>query len=115
MANRYPEQLNHEEQEKWKLLLDSNLLEPAKRRDSRGALWWHEGTLEDLVYPVVRQHWSALLEAHQAGSAAMRDWVETMRKLVASGKIYALKKSKPTPPTSGGSDLAAMMDDDIPF
>lgn len=116
LAINYPELLNHEEQEKWKLLLDSNLLEPAKRRDSRGTLSWHEATLEDVIYPVVRQHWASLREAHDAGSAAMREWIETTRKLVASGEVYpTMKKSRPSTTPTAPSDLASMMDDDIPF
>lgn len=110
LARHYPELLNHEEQEQWKLLLDSQLLDPARTRDKYGRMVWNDGTLEDAVYPAVRRIWGDLKEAYEGGSSKQRAWVELIRHDMAKGLIY--------PPGVGkapGVASLADMDDDIPF
>lgn len=110
LARHYPELLNHEEQEQWKLLLDSQLLEPARARNKFGRVEWNDGILEDVVYPAVRRLWPEIQEVYEGGGAKQRAWVDRVRHEMAEGKIY--------PPGVGkapGLASLADMDDDIPF
>lgn len=109
LAISYPELLTHEEQERWKMLMDSDLLGPAKQRLNSGALSWNRPTLEDAVYPVVRRQWPSLVDAHKAGGEAIRKWVTETRLAVLQGKLYSGYPVKKAP--SGFDDLS----DEIPF
>ena len=113
LALAYPDLLNHEEQERWKLVQDSGLLEPAKRRLSNGGTFYDAATLDDIVFTQIRKHWPELLNAIDLGSAAMKSWALATREAVDAGKIYPKAKlaaaKKPAGPTF------ADMDDDIPF
>jgi hypothetical protein len=70
LAIHYPELLTHQEQEVWKMLQDSLLLQPAQRRRD-GRVSWDLGALEDKVFPMIRKHWSGLMSAY-AGSPSSR-------------------------------------------
>ncbi|GEM_PF-816705 len=111
LAIRYPELLNHEEQELWKQLLDSQLLDIARSRDRFGKVQWDTAVLEDYVYPAVRRHWLELREAYEGGMFKQREWIDKIRHATANGGVY--------PPGVGGKGPAvaslADMDDDIPF
>jgi hypothetical protein len=109
LAISYPELLTHEEQERWKMLMDSDLLGPAKLRINNGALSWNRSKLEDAVYPVVRRQWPSLVEAHTAGGEATRKWITETRLAVLQGKFYYGYPSKKA--GSGFDELS----DDIPF
>lgn len=103
LAILYPDLLTHEEQERWKMLMDSQLLSVAFQRRNDFRVWdWP--VLEDLVFPIVRQYWDGLLAAHAAGDAMARKWVSDMASKVSAGKIY--KNSKPS---------FEDVEDDIPF
>jgi hypothetical protein len=124
LAIRYPDLLTHEEQERWKMLTDSQLLLPATERRN-GQRVWDWSKLEDVVFPMLRRHWVALLVAHEAGTEASKKWVSEIQEKIEAGSIY--KNVAPAPvrpparplsgvpekqkPTSGFDD----MDDDIPF
>lgn len=109
LARHYPELLNHEEQEQWKLLLDSQLLDPARTRDKYGRMVWNDGALEDAVYPAVRRLWTGLKDAYEGGNTKQREWVEKIRHEMSRGLIYP--PGVGNPPTANLAD----MDDDIPF
>ena len=112
LAILYPDLLTHEEQERWKMLTDSQLLAPALRRKQGNRLWdW--AVLEDIVFPMLRRHWGALLAAHEAGIEASRKWVTDIQERIAAGTIYA--KSASATATSRPSTGFDDMDDDIPF
>lgn len=112
LAIRYPELLNHEEQELWKQLLDSQLLEIARSRDKFGKVQWDAAILEDHVYPAVRRHWLALREAYEGGIFKQREWIDKIRHAMAEGRIYPPGVGKaPGPALANLAD----MDDDIPF
>ncbi len=102
LAIAYPDLLTHEEQERWKMVGDSGLLSPAKRRTTSGYVDWDHAALDDHVYPAVRKFWGALLEAHASGPAARSNWVNTMSEKIRTGSVYATQKPQPS-------------EDDIPF
>ena len=110
LAIAYPTLLTHEEQERWKMLSDSDLLGPAKRRNPNGAIQWDRAKLEDIVFPRVRRFWAELLEAHGAGIEAQGDWISETLKEVQSGHIYSGYPAKKKA-ASGFDEL----DDSIPF
>ena len=139
LAIHFPELLTHEEQERWKLLTDSQLLSPAMQR-SNGNRTWDWAKLEDVVFPVLRRAWASLLVAHEGGPEAARKWViATQANLstiykggapslptaqlapVRPAPVAAPSRPPPRPapvaaptkpkPASGFDD----MDDDIPF
>lgn len=74
LAINFPELLTLEEQERWKLLTDSQLLSPAMQR-LNGNRTWDWAKLEDVVFPMLRRAWKSLLVAHEAGPEAARKWV----------------------------------------
>lgn len=124
LAIRYPDLLTHEEQERWKMLTDSQLLSPAMERKNGQRLWdWSK--LEDVVFPMLRRHWVALLAAHETGTETSKKWVSDIQEKIEAGTIY--KSAAPAPvrlpprPPSGvpAKPKAASgfddMDDDIPF
>ncbi len=103
LAILYPDLLTHEEQERWKMLTDSQILSVAVRRQNDQRIWnW--SILEDVTFPVLRHHWDGLLAAHAGGTDAAREWVSEMQTKVTTGKIY--KNGKPV-----FDDVI----DDIPF
>lgn len=143
LAIHCPELLTHEEQERWKLLSDSQLLSPAMTRNN-GERVWNWAKLEDVVFPVLRRAWNSLLVAHEAGPEASRKWVSatqtnigTIYKNTASASASSPTAPKPVsapvgvpakpvvsvpakPPVSVSAKPATSpsfddMDDDIPF
>ena len=135
LAIHFPELLTHEEQERWKLLTDSQLLSPAMQRNN-GNRTWDWAKLEDVVLPVLRRAWASLLIAHEGGPEAGRKWVSATQanlSTIYKGGAPSLPPSQPAPvrpapvaaptrpppvaaptkpkPASGFDD----MDDDIPF
>ena len=92
LAILYPDLLTHEEQERWKMLTDSQILSVAVRRQNDQRIWnW--SILEDVTFPVLRHHWDGLLAAHAGGTDSAREWVSDMQAKVTTGKIY--KNGKP--------------------
>lgn len=85
LAIHCAELLTHEEQERWKLLTDSQLLSPAMTRNN-GDRVWNWAKLEDVVFPVLRRAWNSLLVAHEAGPEASRKWVSATQANI--GTIY---------------------------
>jgi hypothetical protein len=112
LAIHYPELLTHQEQEVWKMLQDSLLLQPAQRRRD-GRVSWDLGALEDKVFPMIRKHWSGLMSAYAGSPSSRADWVQFKRMAVVDGRIYD-KPTGLTPPTTPSKGFCGM-DDDIPF
>jgi hypothetical protein len=112
LAITYPELLTHQEQEIWKLLLDSGLLSPARSRNYSGMVEWSWSVLEDTVFPMLRRHWPELMIVYSEGMDASRKWVEKTESDVSSGKIYPIKKTNGTPKAPVVFDD---IDDDLPF
>ncbi|GAB3359149.1 hypothetical protein ACFO6X_04985 [Giesbergeria sinuosa] len=112
LAITYPELMNLEEQERWKMLADTDLLGPAKHRDLNGVVVWNQPVLEDVVYPTVRQHWRSLVAAHEEGVDAQRAWVQETLQKVKAGKIYSDYPRKALTKTHA---CGQVNDDDIPF
>ena len=135
LAIHFPELLTHEEQERWKLLTDSQLLSPAMQRNN-GNRTWDWAKLEDVVFPVLRRAWASLLVAHEGGTEAGRKWVSATQANISTiykGGAPSLPSAQPAPvrpapvaaptrpppvaapakpkPTPSFDD----MDDDIPF
>ncbi|MFM9880365.1 MAG: hypothetical protein ACKVOO_08155 [Burkholderiaceae bacterium] len=110
LAILYPDLLTHEEQERWKLLNDSQLLAPAMQRRS-GVRQWDFTVLEDVVFSVLRRFWVSLLAAHEAGPDAGRKWVSDIQEKIAAGTIYKKKTALKEVAPSGFDDMT----DDIPF
>ncbi|MCF8168121.1 MAG: hypothetical protein K9K38_19650 [Rhodoferax sp.] len=102
LAIHCPELLTHEEQERWKLLSDSQLLSPAMTR-SNGERVWNWAKLEDVVFPVLRRAWNSLLVAHEAGPEASRKWVSATQANI--GTIY--KGPAPAPAPASTSAVTA--------
>lgn len=111
LAITYPDLMNLDEQERWKMISDADLLGPAKHRDRNGAVVWNHPVLEDLVYPVVRKHWLGLVSAHEGGSDTQRAWVAEIGEKVKAGNIYFAYPKKADAKKSGFDDMS----DDIPF
>jgi hypothetical protein len=111
LALQFPELLTHEEQERWKMLLDSGLLGPGRYRLKNGSIHVDHGQMEDRVYPLLRTIWPQILEAQAAGEAARQKWIRDMSREVREGHAYEGYPAK-KPKTSSGFDD---MDDDIPF
>lgn len=125
LAVFYPELLTHEEQELWKLLQDSQLLQPAQSRRN-GRLEWDLSVLEDKVFPAVRSRWPDMMMAYADAKLDAQDvqisWVESTKKEIAEGKVYPKAPvSRPPPPRPAYGAAATTktgfedMDDDIPF
>ena len=110
LAIAYPELLTHEEQERWKMLSDSEILGPAKRRDASGQVLWSQAKLEDTVYPMVRHHWPELVQAHANGVVSQRNWVSEILRDVRAGRIYT-----GYPPENDTTEFSPDLDDEIPF
>lgn len=111
LAINYPALLTQEEQERWKLLSDSQLLSPARTRDISGYVLWNTATLEDKVFPVVRTEWPRLIAVHAGSPDERAIWVAEMKAAVKKGLIYP--GFKPEQRTSKAS--FEDMDDEIPF
>lgn len=86
LALHHPELLTFEEQQIWKALNSSGLLEPMN--DSWG--------LEMRVLPVLRDFWPELMRV-RASPSALREWVDRVRADVAGGKIYLRKPEDEIP------------------
>ncbi|MDR2166074.1 MAG: hypothetical protein LBO79_10770 [Zoogloeaceae bacterium] len=104
LAVAYPELLTIEEQEKWKMLLDSGLLDRAKRRTTGGQLRWDLPCLEDNVFKSLRDIWPDVLTAYDAGARARQQWVKETRAILGD--------TEPAPKPSSSFDDSS---DDIPF
>lgn len=83
LAILYPDLLTHEEQERWKMLTDSQLLSLAMQRNN-GNRSWDWAKLEDVVFPVLRRAWGSLLIAHEAGPDAARKWVSATQANIST-------------------------------
>jgi hypothetical protein len=113
LAIKYPELLTHQEQEIWKLLQDSGLFLSARFRDSNGMVFWDWAILEDMVFPMLRRHWSELMTVYSESMEAARKWVDKTESDVSNGKIYPIiKKNETTKTTAVAFDD---FDDNIPF
>lgn len=112
LAISYPDLLTHEEQEMWKLLSDSALLAPAKRRDNDGSVVWNRSILEDTVFPEVRLKWPGFLRALAGGPADRLGWVQSVREGVESGRVYEGFSKRDMAP---GKPAIANVEDDLPF
>jgi hypothetical protein len=88
LATLYPDLLSYREQEIWKLLNDSLLLDPAKRRNGKGNLEWDWGVLEDKVFPMLRNIASSLMLCCVEEDASAKQWVESIREKISEGEIY---------------------------
>jgi hypothetical protein len=88
LAILYPDLLSYREQEIWKLLNDSLLLDPAKRRNGNGNLEWDWGVLEDKIFPMLRHIKSSLMLSYVEGDVSAKQWVESMREKISKGEIY---------------------------
>ncbi|MDD0814258.1 Arc family DNA-binding protein [Curvibacter sp. HBC28] len=115
LAIRHPELLTLEEQERWKMLSDADLLAPARLRNPNGLVAWNFGRLDDAVYPTIRRIWPDLLAAHAAGPERSREWVASTRLAVLNGNIYPGYPPSPATrkaarPSSGFDDM-----DETPF
>lgn len=120
LAIRYPELLTHEEQERWKMLHDSGLLEQARGRNARTSeVLWDWAVLEDRVFPTLRRRWAGLLEAQAGGLARREAWIHGTREdIEADGAVLSwvsasTKAQKPAAKKGGADDID--MDDEIPF
>lgn len=112
LATNYPELLTHEEQERWKMLSDSDLLGPAKVRQPDGQIRWNRAVLEDVVYPMVRRCWPGLLAAYNGDAEEQRKWVAETLAAIRTGKVYSgYTESQSKSIRSGFDD----MDEKIPF
>lgn len=108
LAIFYPDLMNHEEQEIWKMIGDSLLLLPATNRNPGfSEVSWDWSTLEDRVFPKLREHWPSLMKAFAEGASSRRQWVDRMKLLVAEGKVY--------PGFTPGKNPDPGFDDDLPF
>ena len=121
LAIRYSELLTHQEQEIWKLLLDSSLLLPAQSRRAN-QLMWDFAVLEDKVFPTIRTRWAGLMTAYAGSTSERSDWVARTKAEMLEGKIYPKSPSsygstqpRRAPPPSSEKTGFADMDDDIPF
>jgi hypothetical protein len=107
LAILYPDLLTHEEQERWKMLTDSQLLSPAMQR-LNGNRSWDWAKLEDVVFPVLRRAWGSLLVAHEAGPEAARKWVSaTQANITTIYKGAAPGTPSPTPIPARPAPIAA--------
>jgi hypothetical protein len=115
LAISYPDLLTHEEQERWKMLSDSRLLSPARVENQYGKVHLDLTFLEERVFPILRQMWGDLVDAHDAGRGASAEWVRKTREDVEGGVIYGVNgipsKRKKSNPVSGFDEMS----DDIPF
>lgn len=109
LAILYPELLNHQEQEIWKLIQDSELLSPACLRDNFGRSVWNWKVLVEIVFPTLRKHWPLLMAAYSDGSKSAREWVDKITLDISNGKIYSSAAVKNV------SEAETNFDDDIPF
>ncbi|WP_447916185.1 hypothetical protein [Delftia acidovorans] len=112
LAINYPALLTLEEQERWKMLSDSDLLGPAKGRLPNGQVQWNRAILDDVVFPTVRRLWPGMMEAYNGDAQTQRKWVDNTLAAVRSGKVYTGYKAPALKPVQSGFDD---MDDDIPF
>ena len=110
LAIAYPSLMTHEEQERWKMLSDSDLLGPAKKRARNGSIEWDRAKLEDVVFPTVRRHWPLLIHAHSEGAEGQQAWVRMMRQKVQEREIFA-----DYPPKKSSASAFDEMDDKLPF
>lgn len=117
LAIHYPELLTHQEQEVWKLLLDSLLLSPAQSRRRGGPIQWDLATLEDQVFPAVRRRWPDLMMSQTEGLSARNAWVDRTKADVLDGKIYPsfMAVSMVTAAKAVAKTGLDDLDDDIPF
>lgn len=108
LAIGYPSLLNHDEQEQWKMLLDSGVLDLARTRASHGGIIWDRGMLEDVVCPALRALWDDFQTAYHSSSAHRATWVRNIRKRIESDPTIYPRSPKP-------KQLVPPMSDDIPF
>ena len=107
LAIHHKDLLNHEEQILWKVLLDSGLLDTAKRRTgTMRHMEWRWDVLDDLVFPALRPKWDSLQKAVADGTA--QQWIEATQVAIKKGIVFSKNAPKVVEPESG-------MSDDVPF
>jgi hypothetical protein len=123
LAVFYPDLMSHEEQETWKLLQDTQLLQPAQSRRN-GRLEWDTAILEDTVYPAVRHYWPRLMEAYQDTKPFTIEWAEQTKEEIADVQVHPKASSPRSPPLRAAppprsppptKSVFDDIDDDIPF
>jgi DNA mismatch repair protein MutH len=95
LAIHWPDLLNHDEQIMWKVLLDSDYLEPAKKRHATSRqIDWDWAILEDALFPALRRDWGSLQQA--VGDGKSKEWIaKTQTKLQSESRAAkAAPKSK---------------------
>ncbi|NWG31665.1 hypothetical protein [Sulfuricystis thermophila] len=106
LAIKYPDLLTHDEQILWKVLLDSELLEPARFRTASGKIGWRWDVLEDYIFPALRQEWGSLNQFVADGKA--QEWAMLTRKAIKEGRVYP--RTPPSLKVTQADDT-----EDIPF
>lgn len=129
LAIAYPELMTHEEQEVWKLLQDSHILQPAQSRRN-GRVMWDMAILEDRVFAEVRRYWSSLMIAYSDAKLDAQhvtfEWVEQTKAKVTADRTPPAQSpyagppaARPAPPPRTAPPKSPTgfddMDDDIPF
>jgi len=129
LAIAYPELMTHEEQEVWKLLQDSQVLQPAQSRRN-GRVTWDMAVLEDQVFADVRRYWPSLMTAYADAKLDAQhvavEWVEQTKAKVIEDRTPPPRspyggsspaRSAPPPRTAPPKSSTGFddMDDDIPF
>lgn len=124
LAIAYPELMTHEEQEIWKLLQDSQVLQPAQSRRN-GRVTWDIAVLEDQVFADVRLYWPSLMTAYEDAKLDAQhvaiEWVKQTRAKVIEDRTPPPRSPPPgrsAPPSRTAPPKPspfADVDDDIPF
>ena len=109
LAIHYPDLLDHDEQVKWKVLLDSGLLDTARvRTGTQRLIQWKWDVLDDVIFPALRRGWESLQLAIANGTG--QDWIDATRAALKKGTVfYQDLPNKPVP------EPEQDMSDDIPF
>lgn len=89
LAILYPDLLTYGEQQAWKALNDSRLLDPAKRLGANAVVDWDWAILEEVVIPALRARWASLVMAMKGPPVERQQWVEQVRSEVEHGTVYA--------------------------
>ncbi|TAE80789.1 MAG: hypothetical protein EAZ74_06095 [Alphaproteobacteria bacterium] len=109
LAISFPELLNYDEQEIFKLISDSWLLNATYTSDKYGNKEWDWNVLMEYTFPALREEWEIIKNYKILNR---EDWITKIRTKIAKGLIYPWSiinlKRQNTP------ELLAY-DDEIPF
>lgn len=83
LAIKFPELLDVEEQERWKIIMDSRLFEPAIYRNGSRLTWDWEKLTRD-IFPTLRMLWQSLLMEQSEGNGL--EWAKNIREMTAPSK-----------------------------